>query len=372
MTAAILKPNLAKAVAYAVRINPYVATALTFGWLANAGYQYFKETDTFGQQASTIVRTFNHDLLVQYAQTANQTSCVTSGSRSYANYGGVDYVVGTTNNIKYLGYSLDYASWGGYSFHPCFSLSNAQVTEASNCPAGYTSSSDNCVPGPSVPPVSVTPAQVETGLANSPMTPAGDTPAAQAGVVDELIKAGVYPDNETPQLTGPSSTPGETSTTTNPDGTVITNNTTYNHTYNNNYVDTTGTTTITTTPPSGPPTTTIITKPPTAPPGNQVEQKTDCDKYPDSIGCSKFGTIPTADVIPVTNVALSLNVGAYSDGYCPEPQQLSLGTGNMNAGGATLSISNQPICTLATSTKPLFISLAFLVAGLIVLAPVKG
>ena len=218
--------------------------------------------------------------------------------------------------------------------------------------------------GPTAPLVPVTPAQVETGLANAPMTSTGDTDVAKAGIVDELLKNGVMPDHETEVLTGPATVQGEHSSTNTPDGNVITTNTVYNNTYIANSVDITKTTTTTTTVPPG---STIKTGPADPPPVEtaKTDSKTDCDKYPKSIGCSEYGTIPIPDTLPTTNVSLNLNVGGYSLGECPAPQSLSMTRG-------TFSLSNQPLCDMATGIKPLFIALAYLAAGYVVLGSVRG
>lgn len=358
LTAAILKPSLAKASLFMLRANPYFSVAANLAWLGYAGYLYFKETDTFQQTAPSIASFSNYrsDRLAYPPYfTSLQSACNATARNFLPQDGWFDPADVTSPWSCY--FSTNHSGLAG----------NITLVNQNNCSAGYTFQNGQCVPGSSIPPVAVTPAQVETGLASAPMTPSGDTDIAKKGIVDELIKNHVEPDTETPVLAGPATVQGGQSTTTRPDGTVETTTNVYNNTYNNNYVDTTNTTTTTTTPPSGAPTTTTTTESP-SPPANttqQQPQKTDCEKYPENIGCSKYGTVPTPDVIPVTNVPLSLNVSGYSDGSCPAPQVMNLSHG-------TISMSNQPICTLASSSKPLFLALAWLAAGFIVLSPVKG
>ncbi len=339
MTAAVLKPSLAKAVTYMVRVNPYVATALTFGWLANAGYQYFSNTDTFKQSIPTLTSSSGYN------------SCNTAPAY-----------------YPTMGFYTWFMAPDTQHYTVCPSPS---VSVASGCNIGGLYYITKCYTPSAGPPEGtlVTPSQVEIGLAEKPMSISGDTDIVKAGIMDELIKAKVFPDNESPILTGPASTSGGTTTTISPNGDITTEVTNWNHTYQDNHVDTTGDTTITVTPPSGPPVITHITKPPGSPtptPTQPAEpSKTDCDKYPTHIGCSEYGTVPVAETIPVINVPATMMIGEYSSGTCPAPKTIALSSGDY-------ILSYQPLCDLATGTKPLFIALAYLVAGYIVLGSVRG
>jgi hypothetical protein len=313
--------------------------------LANAGYQYLKETDSFTQSPYTQ----------PIGSTAGWSAAGSSGVKPST------WATTMSETCILDGSTLGVGTgpWGAPGVCVNGDGVNADNRTNTTCPTGYIKTGSNCVPNASTPPTPVTVAQVETGLATKNMTPAGDTDAAKAGIVDELLKNGITPDHETEVLTGPSTVQGEHSITTTPDGNVTTTNTVFTNTYSTNTVDIVRTTTTTTT---IPPSTKTEVAPPDAPP---ADSKTDCDKYPDSIGCAKFGTIPTADKLPITYVSLNLNVGGYSAGECPSPQTLSLSRG-------TFSLSNQPLCDLATGTKPLFIALAYLAAGYIVLGSVRG
>jgi hypothetical protein len=71
------------------------------------------------------------------------------------------------------------------------------------------------------------------------------------------------------------------------------------------------------------------------------------------------------ETITNTPVSASLSVGSYQTGSCPAPQSIVTSRG-------TISMSNQPLCNLATGVQPLFIALAYLAAGFIVFGAVRS
>jgi hypothetical protein len=373
VTAAVLKPNLAKAAAFLVRANPYVSAALTLGWLANAGYQYATNNSTFTQAAPTTTATFNTAYVADFCASHGITECCTVPDRFKVSdpYIGTSNVAAKwTNGTIYAGYTKQYV---GYSheitgqpleFVQCgWPLSTAQQQAAQQCTAGYSYSNGDCVPGSTVPRVTVTPEQVETGLATSAMTPAGDTNAAKTGIVDELLKGGVLPVTEPATLTGPATVPAGQTTTTRPDGTVETTSKTYQNTYNNNYVDTKTTIITTVTPANGTPIVTTSTQTPdTAQP--QADSKSDCDKYPDAVGCLKVGVVPLPDPIPTVTAQANLSPVSLGAGSCPAPKTIVLHF-------QTLSMSYQPYCDFASMLKPLVVAFAWLSAGFLVLGSVR-
>jgi hypothetical protein len=93
---------------------------------------------------------------------------------------------------------------------------------------------------------------------------------------------------------------------------------------------------------------------------------TDCDKYPNSIGCSNFGSSTPSDVIPVVNVPITLMPTSLGSGSCPAPIAF-----NLNWGGPQV-ISWTPICDLATGVNPLIIAMGWLMAGYMVIGSVKA
>lgn len=353
LTAVIPKYNLAKAAVALVRFNPYLSTALTLGWLANAGYHYLKDTDSFTQDAQP---TTNVVYSASYGCPDSSTppiACMVAAKR--------------LNNGCSVGQYSYYCPQAGSYTETSNVWSLTWLPEPSGAPMNLSKSSTTIDPPSGSPPQSVTVEQVETGLSNKPVSGSADTAQAFDDELGELVKNGHMPDTDgaTPTLNGPT-TPvqGPKTTTTTPTGDVITSNTTYNNTYTNNYVDTTETTTVVTTPASGLPATTTTSGPPNSLQQSQ-SQPTDCDKYPGSLACSTFGDIPVADVIPTSIVSLSLSPSSLGSGSCPTPQVLDL------HGQPDITLSYQRYCDLATGVSPVVIAFSWLTAGLLVIGGIR-
>jgi hypothetical protein len=92
---------------------------------------------------------------------------------------------------------------------------------------------------------------------------------------------------------------------------------------------------------------------------------TDCDKHPDYIGCAKFGTVPIAETLTTTPVTVSLNPTSLGSGTCPASKTMTV------HGNKTITMSYQPECDFATKIKPLILVFAWLSAGFIVLGSVR-
>ena len=173
--------------------------------------------------------------------------------------------------------------------------------------------------------------------------------AVSQALVDAQKLTGTSVKTNVPTVTGPATSTGNSTTTVNPDGSKVVVTTTYNHTYNNNTQVTNATTTTQNYNPSGAltSTTTASSTSPAAP-----EQKTDCDKYPDDIGCSKYGdpvdqTLKTADsgFSAITPVTFSAAAG------CPAPLTFT-------AGGGSYSFSYSSLCSAANDyVRPVVIVL---------------
>ena len=95
------------------------------------------------------------------------------------------------------------------------------------------------------------------------------------------------------------------------------------------------------------------------------EQKTDCDKLPNSIGCSEYGAIPTPDIIETVNVPFSMTPTSLGSGSCPAPISIDLSSRHM-------TISYQPVCTFAGLMSPIVIAMAWFSAAMLILSPIKG
>lgn len=182
--------------------------------------------------------------------------------------------------------------------------------------------------------------------------------------IKELHDQGSDPVANSPTVEAPSSpVTSAPQQSVNPDGTVQTKQdvTTFNQISGDTITATTNTTT-TTTHVDGSTTTTVTNNAPASPDSNPP---TDCEKYPDNIGCAKFGNAPTSEVLPVTDVPISLNPVSLGSGSCPAPLTASLSK------GLALSFSFAPICTIATAIAPLVIAIAWLIAGYMVVGVVK-
>lgn len=91
------------------------------------------------------------------------------------------------------------------------------------------------------------------------------------------------------------------------------------------------------------------------------ESKTDCDKYPTNIGCSKYGDIPAAETLPTLTVPVSPSVTPVGTaGMCPS---------SVVVGPVTWSY--QPFCDFASAIRPLIIGFAWLSFAFIVVGAVR-
>jgi len=191
-----------------------------------------------------------------------------------------------------------------------------------------------------------------------------------------LIEAGytLAPDGH--EAVGPSSIPGDTttSTTSGPAGTTTTttsttNNLTYNtdNTTNTTTVTVTQTTNTTTTAPDGTTTTSVGTKAPA--PGEtppEEEPKAFCDLFPDASACQKLDIPEGQPVEPEeVNVTFAPSGGFGSEGgSCPSPYSFSVQ-------GRAFAIDYQPFCNFFTAVRPVVIAMAFITAMLIALGGYK-
>lgn len=98
---------------------------------------------------------------------------------------------------------------------------------------------------------------------------------------------------------------------------------------------------------------------------NPGDGQTDCDKYPESIGCSHYGDIPTADTIPQSNAPLSLSPSSWGSGSCPADYNLDVHS------PVVVGFSYAPICTYLSSLAPVLIAVGWLMAGWMVIGGVK-
>lgn len=96
------------------------------------------------------------------------------------------------------------------------------------------------------------------------------------------------------------------------------------------------------------------------------DAKTDCDKYPDAIGCQVMGDVPEFEPLETKEIDMSSIVlrELPSDNSCPAPLTYTIG-------GHTITLSFDPICQYASAFKPLVIAAAWLSAAFIIVGARK-
>lgn len=181
------------------------------------------------------------------------------------------------------------------------------------------------------------------------------TSAMPRAVKQALEMGQAVPVEETTKtITGPASTQPKETVTKNPDGTTTTKTEKANITYEGNKITITNTSSVVNSNPVTNTSTTTTTTTQNAP--NETPQ-TDCEKFPDSIGCAKFGDIPEADKIKKTTHALDITAKAFNgSAACPAPVQV-------NAMGQTYDISYDPLCDKLALIKPLMLLFAAFLAA---------
>lgn len=97
--------------------------------------------------------------------------------------------------------------------------------------------------------------------------------------------------------------------------------------------------------------------------------QTDCDKYPDAIGCSEYGEItaePASTVTPVPFIFPDDGEAENQNYQCPTPMEI-----NTNLLGQ-LHFSYEPLCGFADSIRPFFVIFAWLTAGFMCFGVVRS
>ena len=185
-------------------------------------------------------------------------------------------------------------------------------------------------------------------------------------VLDGLEQSGgaadLIPSLSSPQITGPASVEGETTSATSsgPAGqTETTTQTSYPISYSPGAIKVDKEETKTTTTPDGQTTTETST---TVAAGGQpakAEEKPFCDLYPDALACQPLGT-PSPVELPTG----TLNVPGLSydsvTGACPSPYTFT------PAAGGSYELSWQPVCDGAQAVRPVVIVIGLLTAGVFV------
>lgn len=180
------------------------------------------------------------------------------------------------------------------------------------------------------------------------------------GVVQEILDKGGSIDLGTPTLTGPGSVQGDTKEVQNPDGTRSVSTTNYNFTTTGNTITFNNATTTTNHYNSSNVQTGTTTT--TDTPAADKDDRTECEKNPDSLNCSDLDT-PEGE-IPRDNVTITYEAeNLFGDGSCPADL-----TANMITLGHTVKVWNwTKTCELALPLRALIMSLAAFAAFLIVM-----
>lgn len=210
--------------------------------------------------------------------------------------------------------------------------------------------------------IPATPSQIETAAGSPTMKPEWLT---------RILDSGVPVDAGLPSLTGPSSVAGPSSSSTkqlkDSSGNVTGNqtvnqSTVYNITYNGNTYNVNSVTTTTTVNPDG--TSTVQTDTATKP--TEKDQATDCDKYPNSLGCTDLD-VPD-DTIPKTtkNIVYTAETW-FGGGACPADKFLTTHGQQIKVWDWQSTCSN-----LVTYFRPILLIVAGVMAMFIVLPKGAG
>ena len=179
---------------------------------------------------------------------------------------------------------------------------------------------------------------------------------------NELAKT----DGEFSASGSPTSGPVKTSQTTKPDGTTQTTSTTtvnnithQGNTYNTSVVSVVSNTTTSITE-NGQTTTTTENEDV----GIKEPDKTDCEKNPNSIGCSEFGSVSDSELERKELEGTVSPVDMGGGGQCPAPVGVTVR-------GSRIELSFEPACDYARAIRPIILALAWLTAGFILIGAVR-
>lgn len=106
----------------------------------------------------------------------------------------------------------------------------------------------------------------------------------------------------------------------------------------------------------------VLALPSFAPSAHAWEFYTDCDKYPDSLGCMLFGDPPAAEEVPEESRNLESQPGpVFFGGGCPSNLSVSIG-------GHSITVLNmaQPCAWIEGYIKPVILLMAAISAVFIV------
>ena len=179
-------------------------------------------------------------------------------------------------------------------------------------------------------------------------------------ITKTAIESGIEPDLESAVTTvsGPS-TVGEPKVTTKnlPDGKVETTTEKTNITYQGSNIKVDNSSVVTNYNPTTNTTNNVSDTTIENPDLPKPDPKDQCEKYPDSIGCAKFGEPPASVPLKKTERALNITAAAFtSSAACPAPVQLAVM-------GQNYEIPYDPLCDKLALIKPLMMLFAAFVAA---------
>lgn len=177
-------------------------------------------------------------------------------------------------------------------------------------------------------------------------------------VVPEILAKGGDIPMPAPTITGPTALPGPSTTTKNPDGSTTVVNTTSNFTISGDTITNISNISSTTIYNSSSVVMSTSTSTVTPAPTKAEEVKTDCDKYPDSIGCSKYGTPVASDTLGRESRNVSITSVTFAGGSCPGPVTFSVFSHSYEFSYSTL-------CDKLAMIAPLLLGLSALLAAYI-------
>jgi hypothetical protein len=157
--------------------------------------------------------------------------------------------------------------------------------------------------------------------------------------------------------------PGDSQTTTHPDGTQTVTDNEYNASASGDTVEVTKTTTVTEKDALGNVTSVTTTE-------GQVsegEQKQLCEMFPDVVACWTAGDVPAAEPLDEETITVSLTPETVAGGVgsCPADIPLSIG-------GQSFALSWSSVCQFATGVNPIVIALGWIAAGYLLFGSVRG
>ncbi len=319
-------------------------------------YQFAKELGWTGSSNGTGGTGFTKDGqhipgAVTYTVYGNRTATSSTLSGAFA-----AAYAGLGEYPKYAGLAHACPSQGGY-------VDGGIIMDMGGW-TGYTSFS--CTVGQAIvgPPVAVGQQEFIDGIATQSGWPATSnlaqaTDDAQVATGTKLAPAAIV-------LSGPATSVGTTTETTNADGTKTLTTTKYDHTYSGPTMTSTATTTITNYDSHNVAISTSTTTAPADKPAPTEPAQTDCDKQPNSIGCSAWGDGGTPPAIPQTNIAVTYTPLSFAGaGSCPADVTFAML-------GKSYAISWSPMCGLMQTLAPIFLALGAAAAALIFMDGLKS